>query len=467
VVDVPLAVRSSSILEDSVFQPFAGVYATVMLPNRHPSLDVRLAQLLEAVKVVYASTYFTGARSYLETTPYRLEEEQMAVLIQRLVGSLRGDRFYPTLSGVASSYNFYPFSQMNPEEGVAQVAVGLGKSIVEGFEALRFCPRHPQALPQLSTVKDILKNAQRRFYALDMARDDIIPGLATDANLLHLDTGEAVGEPGTAAVVSTYVHADHTVFSGTAPGGTPLVTFAPLLRGRPFALAEVINRVLDACHTGMGNPVEVELAADIMPERETQTLYVLQVRPLVVESVHAGVHLDSATCDRALVYSESALGHGRTTGVADLIVIDPDRFDRSATSRAAAVIDRLNRDLRRAGRTSVLIGPGRWGSQDPWLGIPVSWSQISTARAIVETDFSDLQVEPSQGSHFFHNLTCFRVAFLAAHARGGPVRIDWEWFRSQPALVEELDGSLRHLRLEEPLEILVDGASGRGVIAAE
>jgi len=464
VVDVPLAVRSSSLLEDSVSQPFAGVYATVMLPNSHPSLDVRLAQLLEAIKVVYASTYFKGARSYLETTPFRVEEEQMAVLVQRLVGSLRGGCFYPTFSGVACSYNFYPFRAMRPEDGVAQLAVGLGKSIVEGLEALRVCPRYPQVLPQLSTVKDMLKNAQRRFYALDMSRDDVIPGFKSDANLLHLDTREVATHPDTAAVLSTYVHADNTVVTGTAPSGTPLVTFSPLLHGRPFPVATVVGQLLNECQAGMGSPVEIELAADLRPAEEVQVLNVLQVRPMVIESLSPSVELKPDAGLGAIVYTEVALGHGRSLDVADVIVVDPEHFDRAATSSAATIIERINRELRSQGRRCLLVGPGRWGSQDPWLGIPVSWSQISTVRAIVETDFADLEVEPSQGSHFFHNLACFRVAFLAAHSRDGRARVDWGWFHRQPAVSEELGGCLRHLRLCRPVQILVDGASGRGVI---
>jgi hypothetical protein len=464
-VDQPLAVRSSSILEDSVYQPFAGVYATIMLPNNHPSLDVRLAQLLEAVKSVFASTYFRQSRAYIDTTPYRVEEEVMAVLVQRLVGRRWGDRFYPTVSGVASSYNFYPFGDMKPEDGMAQVALGLGKSVVEGFEALRFSPPFPQMLPQFSSVKDILRNAQRRFYALDMTNNDVIPGLEPDANLLHLETAEAVADGAATSIASTYRRSDDRISSGLSDDGAPLITFAPLLKGRLMPLPEVLTRLLSACEEGLASPVEIEFAADIEPGLgRTQTFHILQLRPLVVEEMNVEIHLDSATVDRALVRSDVALGHGRRETISDIIVIRPDRVDRGTTPQVASAIDTINRGLREEGRHCILIGPGRWGSRDPWLGIPVTWPQISSARAIVETDFEDLQVEPSFGSHFFHNLTCFGVAFLAVHEHQDQGIVNWEWFERQPTVQMALDGGIRHIRLDHAAHVVVDGASGRGVI---
>ena len=461
----PLAVRSSSILEDSVYQPFAGVYATLMLPNSHPSLDVRLLQLLEAIKTVYASTYFRHARAYMETTPFRIEEEVMAVLIQRLVGTRRGERFYPTLSGVASSYNFYPFGSMKPEDGVAQIALGFGKSVVEGFEALRFSPRHPQVLPQFSSVKDILRNAQRRFYALDMSRDDVVPGLRTDDNLVHLEASEAVSDGATAAVASTYRRSDDRISVGLSDDGTPLITFAPLLMGRTLPLPDILTRLLPACAAGLASPVEIEFACDIEPGLDrVQRFHVLQLRPLVVEDINVDVEVGPELMERALVRSEAALGHGRRETISDIIVVHPDRFDRATTAEAAMLIDRINRAMRDQGRNCILIGPGRWGSLDPWLGIPVSWPQISTVRAIVETDFDDLRVEPSLGSHFFHNLTCFGVAFFAAHQHRQQGWINWPWLERHAAIETALGGALRHLRLPTPAQVLVNGASGRGVI---
>jgi hypothetical protein len=464
-VGEPLAIRSSSILEDSVYQPFAGVYATVMLPNNHPSQDVRLAQLLEAVKVVYASTYFQRARGYLETTPYRIEEEMMAVLIQRLVGRQHAHRFYPTLSGVASSYNFYPFGDMKPEDGVAQIALGLGKSVVEGFEALRFSPRHPGVLPQFSTVQDMLDNAQRRFYALDLNRIDVIPGAVTDANLVRPEVMRAVQDGAARHIVSTYDPENDRITDGFRGEGSPLITFDPLLRGQVIPLPRVLMWILGACEEGMASPVEIEFAADIRdrPGR-IEAFHVVQMRPMVIEEMDVAVSVDPDELGGAVVASEAALGHGRRETLSDLVVVDPEIIDRSQTEEIASLIEDINRGLRQDDRRSILIGPGRWGSRDPWLGIPVEWPQISCTRAIVETDFSDLQVEPSHGSHFFHNLTCFGVAFFGAHARQQRSRINWEWLRRQTSLRDELDGGVRHLRLDEPLQVVVDGSSGRGLI---
>jgi CheY-like chemotaxis protein len=461
----PIAVRSSSVLEDSPYQPFAGVYATIFLPNNHPSLDVRLAQLLEAIKVVYASTFMKAAREYLETTPHRIEEERMGVLLQRLVGSRHGDRFYPLFSGVASSYNFYPFSAMQPEDGVALVACGLGKTVVEGFEALRFCPAHPQVLPQFSAVKDVLRNAQRRFWALDMTSMDVIPGLRFDANLVRIDVTEALERPDAGWLASTYQRENDALADGIARGGTPLVTFARLLRGRALPLPQLLVRVLQMAQAGMGIPVEIEFAAEPAEPGGTPVFYVLQVRPMVVEQDVQTPELDRLPPERLVVRSPCALGHGRTEGIYDVVVVDHG-LDRSRTSEAATVLEKLNAALRTARRPYLLIGPGRWGSRDPWLGIPVAWSQIAGAAAIVETDFDDLDAEPSQGSHFFHNLTSFAIPFLPVHRRFDGGRIHWQWLAEQPAEAVALDGKVRHLRLAAPLHVLLDGSRRHGVVLA-
>jgi len=464
VVRTPLAVRSSSILEDSLYQPFAGVYATIMLANSHPSLDVRLAQLLEALKVVYASTYMRGARDYLETTPHRLEEERMAVVIQDLVGSRRQDLHYPTCSGVTSSYNFYPFRDMAPTDGTALVVLGLGKAVVDGYEALRFCPAQPQVLPQFSAVKDILRNAQRKFWGLDMSRADLIPGMDHDANLLEGDVTRALAEPGMAAIASTYLPADDRIVDGSVPG-TPLVTFSRMLKGQGFPLARILDRLLKVSEGCIGVPVEIEFAVDLAP-RDPQTFHVLQIRPMNVERVAvSGDSLESRRED-AVVFSRSTLGHGRRGGIRDVLAIPWD-LDRALTRQAAQVIEGMNRGLRQEGRASLIIGPGRWGSADPWLGIPVTWPHISSARAIVETDFLDLEVDPSQGSHFFHNITAFGVAYFTLHRRGEDGGIDWAWLEAQPLARSELDGRIRHYRLEQPLEVMVDGARGLGAVVRQ
>ncbi len=466
VMRCPLAVRSSSILEDSVLQPFAGVYATVMLPNSHPSLDVRLAQLIEAIKVVYASTSFAAAREYLATTPHRIEEERMAVLVQRLVGSRRGSLVYPTFAGVALSYNFYPIHGMRPEDGVVLVAMGLGKSVVEGREVLRFCPTRPTVLPQFCRPADVLRGAQRRFYALDMTQDSLIPGLDLDANLVLQDTVDALRAGVADAIASTYLPDGERLVPGVVEGGTPLVTFAGLLEGYEFSLPDLLHRLLTVTQAGFGMPVEIEFAMDLPATRQgPREFHVVQVRPMVVERV--GEEIDAAFLngiDRFVVRSNAVLGHGRMSVVRDIVTVDPARLSRSHTREAAAILQKLNGSLRADGRTCLLIGPGRWGSSDPWLGIPVAWHQISTARAIVETDFPDLEVEPSLGSHFFDNLTTFGVAYFTVHQRRGEGSVNWAWLQEQPALGEFLDGAIRHVRVEEGVRILADGKSGRGIV---
>jgi DNA-binding NarL/FixJ family response regulator len=461
----PLAVRSSSILEDSLYQSFAGVYATVMLPNNHPSLDVRLAQLLEAIKLVYASTFLSAAREYLGKTPHRVEEERMAVLLQRLVGSRRGDLFYPTLSGVASSYNFYPFGNIKREDGVAHIALGLGKSVVGGFEALRFCPKYPQTVPQFSSVKDTLRTAQRSFYALDMVRDDMIAGMPPDSNLLRREVTEAVDQGAANLIASTYMREDDRITTGVQRGGVPIITFAPMLKDSAFPLSEVLCRILELAQDAMECPVELEFAMDSGESHDGSPIFhLLQIRPVVVEQGLLDVTLDDAVKRDAFVSSEDALGYSRRVAVTDLVVVDSGRFDRATTRGAANIIGDLNHKLAQEGRHYILIGPGRWGTQDPWYGIPVTWPQISATLAIVETDFADADVDPSYGSHFFHNLTVFGVAYLTVTERRDEGHLDWGWLKTQPTVTEEMDGVIRHIRLEQPAEVLVDGNTGSGVI---
>ena len=463
VVQVPLAVRSSSLLEDSPYQPFAGVYATIMLPNNHPSLDVRLAQLLEAIKVVYASTFMRAARAYLASTPHRLEEERMGVLVQRLVGGARGDRFYPSFSGVACSHNFYPFQDMRPEDGVALVAVGLGKSVVDGFEALRFCPAWPRVLPQFSATKDVLRNAQRRFWVLDLSRTDVIPGLEYDANLVSLEVTEALADGGAAGLASTYLRSNDTFVDGLVPGGSPLVTFSRILKGGGFPLPEILTWLLQVSQRALGVPVEVEFAVDLKAGEAGRSFHVLQMRPMLIEPLERAVAVGAGAGDTVIADSSSALGHGRRTDIRDIVLVLPT-LERTHNREVAEILERQNQRLRGEARSYLLIGPGRWGSRDEWLGVPVAWAQISAAAAIVETDFSDLDVEPSQGSHFFHNLTSFGIPFLAVHRQPEGGSVNWAWLAAHPAEHEDLAGGVRHIRLDRPLEVVVNGATRRGIV---
>jgi hypothetical protein len=460
VVRYPIAVRSSSLLEDSHFQPFAGIYFTHMLPNVHEDREVRLQQLLDAIKFIYASTFFRNAKAYIATTPNRMEEEKMAIVIQQIIGRRCGDFVYPHVSGVASSLNFYPVGRMTPEDGIASVALGLGKTVVEGGRTVRFSPPYPESLPQFSVTEDILENAQRDFWALDVTRapDFFEP----DSNLARRDLHDAEKDGMLWPVGSTYSHENDTVVDGISRAGTRLVTFAPLLKGQVAPFAEVIRLLLDMGERGLSGPAEIEFALNLEPEGGGPKEFAfLQIRPIAaVDTGLDAPHLDYEEKD-LLVRSSDALGNGRIADVHDVIVVRPETFAREHTVEIAGDVGRMNDRLRAEGRHCILIGPGRWGTADRWLGIPVQWAQISQARAIVECDLEDLIVEPSQGTHFFQNMTSYGIAYLHVYARTHGF-LDREWLDSLPA--EEQTPWVRLIRLEEPLEILVDGKKKEGVI---
>ncbi|MEE8171068.1 MAG: PEP/pyruvate-binding domain-containing protein, partial [Phycisphaerae bacterium] len=412
-VRYPLAVRSSSLQEDSQDRPFAGIYTTYMLANNHSDLDVRLDQLCDAIKLVYASTFFRGARRYLEATGHHAEEEKMGVILQEIVGSPHGTRFYPTFSGVARSYNYYPAAQMTPEEGVSHVALGLGKTVVEGGESLMFSPAHPHILPQFPTPKDMLANAQREFFALDVGHGDAYPTLDSAANLVRcgLDVAEADGA--LSSIGSVYCAEDDMVHDGILRPGPRLVTFAHVLKADVFPLADVLRLLLDVGREGMGCPVEIEFAVDL--STRPMEFGFLQIRPLVSEEEFESVHLEHVDVDDAVCFSTQSLGNGRMSDVHDVVYVKPDAFDASKTNQIATEVGRVNETLRKEGRSCVLIGPGRWGTADPWLGVPATWQQISTAQVLVETSLRDFVVAPSQGTHFFQNLTSLRIGYLAVN----------------------------------------------------
>ncbi len=469
--DYPLAVRSSSLLEDAQFQPFAGIYRTYMLPNSHPDPDIRLQRLETAVKLVYASTYLEAPRSYARNTRHRIEDEKMAVIIQRISGSsYAGGRYhFPAVSGVAESYNFYPLAFLLPEEGIAHIALGLGKTVVEGGASLRFCPRHARFLPQFSTVADILRNAQRIFYALRMEEGeiDLVAGgrrEGEEATLVRLEVGEAAGQPGLGALFSTYDPQDDRIRDVLSPRGVPLLTWAGILKRGIVPLPEILNEVLALSRKGMGGPVEIEFAVDIPGRPDAVAGFdLLQIRPMARGLHVVDVDLYPADIGDAFCFSSKSLGNGVGTDIADIVFVKPESFDPARTVAVAGEIGRLNRELEAAGRKYVLIGPGRWGSSDRWLGIPVTWSDISGVGAIVETSFKNLSADPSQGSHFFHNITSLGISYLTVTGNDADF-LDWQWLGSLPAVSET--AFLRHCRLDGPMTIKVDGKTSRGAMIA-
>ena len=438
----PLAVRSSSLLEDSQHQSCAGIYETVLLPNSEPDLDQRLASLSRGIRRVYASMFSQRAESYLENTSFSLEQEKMAIVIQELVGDRHGTLFYPHFSGVAMSYNYYPIGPQEPEDGVALLALGLGHTVAEGGRSVRFCPRYPQILPHLASPRDFLSYAQTEFYAVDLAaRDDCL-------KLYDLDQAEADGA--LQQVGSVYSPDDDQLRENFRLAGPRVVTFNNILKWKSLPLAQALERLLEVLRRGIGSPVEMEFAVSLS---HPATLTLLQVRPLSEFAMEAPINLDSIPDDQVVCRSPRSMGHGTIEIRHVLYVKSQTPGDLKAIARE---IGTFNKEL--ASQGYLLIGPGRWGSSDPSLGIPVDTSQITGARTIVELPFLDRIVEPSVGSHFFHELTSLRIGYLYVEGH-----LDWEWLRAQPSAGET--DAVRHVALAEPLYVLMDGRKRQAVVS--
>jgi hypothetical protein len=456
----PLAVRSSSLLEDAQFQPFAGIYRTYMLPNNHPELATRLERLLMAVKLVYASTYYESPKSYAQSTLHRIEDEKMAVVIQHLTGEVCGDHYFPALAGVVQSYNFYPIAHMKPDEGIAHIALGLGKTVVEGGTAVRFSPKYPQFLPQFSTVDDILKNSQRFFYALKLKDFPEQLNLGDDPTLERLAVDDFTEAPAVRMLSSTYFPQEHRIRDGFQSDGLPVLSFAGILKYREFPLAEILADLLELGRKGMGCPVEIEFAVNLAAGQRPG-FDLLQIRPMAVARQKLTVDISAEDRQRAVCYSTAALGNGQISGIEDIVFVDPEAFDAARTVEIAAEVGRLNKLIASQGRNYLLIGPGRWGSADRWLGIPVKWNDISAVKAMIETTTEALRADPSQGSHFFHNITSLDISYLTASGNGEDF-VDWEWLKRHPA--ETATTYLKHLKLARPLTIKIDGRKSQAVV---
>ena len=462
-VQYPLAVRSSSLLEDSQYQPFAGVYSTYMLANNHPDVRVRLDQLCDAIKLVYASTYFQSAKSYLEATANRVEEEKMAVIIQQVVGHEHEHFNYPDFAGVAHSTNFYPTGGMQPQDGVACVALGMGRTVVEGRKCLRFSPRQPGNLPQFATIKDMLNSSQREFFAIDTSDPEAYPQAKEDFNLVLLKLEDAERHGTLEPIGSVFSPENNAVYDGIWRPGARLITFAHVLKSGLFPLAEILQLLLELGTRCMSCPVEIEFATVLGNGKDQSHQFgFLQIRPLADSYVAPEVKPDLFDDPAAFCATTVALGNGRITDIQDIVYVPPGRFDRSRTIDIAEQIGRMNNILREADRPYLLAGPGRWGSADRWLGIPMRWEQISGARVIIESDLEDFKVTPSQGTHFFQNLTAFQVGYLTVNQAGRGGRLDWEWLDSLPAVNES--GYVRHVQLATPLIVLIDGSTRRAVV---
>lgn len=460
----PLAVRSSSLLEDALEHPFAGVYATKMIPNNAYDADTRFRRLVEALKFVWASTLFSGARAYIRTTGRDPRSERMAVIVQEVAGRGRGPRWYPDLAGVARSYNFYPRPNTEPADGVVNLALGLGKTIVDGGVSWSYSPARPQAAPPFASMRACLRDTQTSFWAVNMGPVAVYDPVDEVEYLVEGGLAEAEDDGALRFVASTYDAARDALTPGIGPRGPRVLTFAPLLVYEEFPLNALVRELLRLAEARTGAKVEIEFALTIdQPRGESARarFAFLQVRPMALSSETVEVAEDDLVRPDALLGSDRVMGNGIVDDIHDIVYVKPGTFEVTATPSIAAELQQVDRPLQEAGRPYLLVGFGRWGSSHTSLGIPVAWSQIAGARAIVETTLPEMNVEPSQGSHFFHNLTSFKVSYFTLH-HDGPYRIDWAWLEGQPATAET--EHVRAVRTDVPLRILVDGRSGRGVV---
>ncbi len=461
-VHTPLAVRSSSLLEDALNQPFAGVYTTKMIPNNQHDVESRFHRLVEAIKLVYASTFFENARNYRRLTG-QADDDRMAVILQGVVGRRYRDRFYPDMSGVARSYSFYRSGRTRPEDGVVNLALGLGKTIVDGGLAWSYSPAQPHATPPYASVGDLLRQTQVEFWAVNMGHVPIYDPVEETEYLVHLPIADAEEDGTLRLLASTYDGRSDRLSSGLGIRGPRALTFAPLLVIEEYALNDLLKAILRVCQDALGAPVEIEFAVTFPPEGEDGPAQFgfLQVRPMAVSDTVVDLDLDALDRGRLVTASCRVLGNGIVEGVRDVVYVKPDRFEACHTRAIADEIARVNLDLVERGVPYLLIGFGRWGSSDPWLGIPVAWSQIGGARAIVEATLPAMNVDLSQGSHFFHNISSFGVSYFSVPF-DGDFPVDWDGLGRVEAVTET--EFVRHVRLPHPLRIAVDGRQGCGAI---
>jgi len=452
-VHFPLSVRSSSLLEDAHYQPYAGLYHTYMIPNNHPDVNVRIEQLVTAVKLVYASTYYENPRSFTRHTMHQSQEDTMAVIIQQIAGEPYGDYYYPAISGLAQSYNFYPFSPMRSSDGIARIALGFGKTVVEGEQSLCFCPGFPHVLPQFSTVNDILANAQRSFYALNVR--DYPDGLMfqSRSNLEKRGLEEAETEFPVQLLASAYIQDEDRIRDSGYISGPKVLTFASILKYKLFPLPELLKDVLEIGQRSLGCQVEIEFSVNLGSASSPKSdFYFLQMRPMAVDDNSCNIHITPKDEQRAICLSHHSLGCSRPESISDIIYVRPENFKPEAMLQMAEEIGRINSTMTRENRSFLLIGPGRWGSADRWLGIPVQWRHISGVGAIIELQGGNLNAAPSQGSHFFQNITSLGIPYITIANEAD--RIDWTWIQAQPVIQET--AFVRHVRLHSPLTIKID-----------
>lgn len=454
IITKPIAIRSSGMFEDSLTQPFAGIFDTYLLPNNHPDPKQRLQQVIDAIKLVYVSAYSSTAKGYVKAINYNIEDERMAIVIQEVVGNQYDKVYYPHISGVAQSYNFYPFSHMKPEEGFGLAAVGLGKYVVEGNRAYRFSPKYPGT--EINSPQDQFKNSQLRFYSIDLGKQN--PNLLEGemAGLTLSDIGVAEKQGTLTHSVSTFIPENNTIYPGITKPGPRIVNFANILRYNYVPLARTLEVVLELCRDAMGTAVEIEYAVDLNKDQDGMaSFYVLQIKPLITNTLECNVDIDEVKEDELLLFSKKGMGNGCISNISDVVYVDPDRFDKSKTVEMASEIEQINNKMTEENRPYVLIGPGRWGTRDRWIGIPVKWHQISNAKVIVETSFDEFPLDASSGSHFFHNVTTMNVGYFTVQPELMKSHIQYDLLQKQQLIKK--GEYFNHIRFDKPFQVKMDG----------
>lgn len=457
----PIAVRSSGLFEDSLMQPFAGIFETYILPNSHADINVRLEQCIMAIKLVFASIFSKTARDYIEAIHYKIEEEKMAVVIQEVVGNQYNDVFYPHISGVAQSYNYYPFGHMKPEDGFAVAALGLGTYVVQGEKSYRFCPKYPDL--EINSPKDQFKNSQLYFYAVDLSKKDVNLLEGEDAGLIRLDIDVAEKHQTLKHLASVYNADNQTINPGLDAAGPRIINFANILKYEYIPLANAIDVVLDVVKEAMGTPVEIEFAVDLNKDKDGKaSFYLLQIKPLIGSSQDYTVDMSSIDKKDIILFTDKGMGNGIINDLKDIVYINYSNFNKSKTEEMAAEIEGINAEMGLRNKKYILIGPGRWGTRDKWIGIPVVWPQISNAKIIVETNFEDYPIDASSGSHFFHNLTSMNVGYFTVQQEYGENKIDWKIFDAQKIIRK--GKYFNHIEFDQPVKVMMDGRKRIAVI---
>ena len=459
-VTTPLAVRSSSMLEDAMHEPFAGIYGTKMTPNNQPDINTRFNKLVEAIKYVYATTFFRSAKDYMKATPHKTEDEKMAVIIQEVIGKKYGTRFYPELSGVGRSHNYYAFGHADPKDGIVNLALGLGKTIVDGGNSWSYTPAYPKADPPFNSINDMLNNTQRTFWSVNMGKTSAYDPVKETEYMLEENIVTAEEDETLRFLASTLDSQSGRIVMGVSKSGPRLLNFSPILRLGEIPLNNLLIKLMDVCEKNEGAPVEIEFAMTFS-DSGTHKFGFLQVRPMAVSNDVVDIDNTDLTGDQVLASSEKVLGNGTNNLIQDIVYVKQEKFDVMKTYQIAEDLEKINQQLVKENKPYLLIGFGRWGTSDASAGIPVNWGQISGAKAMIEAALENVNFELSQGSHFFHNVTGFGVYYFSLPFEKAKT-IDWQWLQEMSSETETQ--MVRHVSLKNPLRVKVDGRTGKGTI---